>query len=125
MSIALWGAAALLALAMLGAGLLKLIRSQQQLVAGGMGYAAHLPAWGIKAIGVLELLAAAGLILPAVTGIAPVLVPIAATGVAVLMVGAIVTHVRLREPIVQSAPAAVLCLLAVFVAWGRFGPAAF
>ena len=69
--------------------------------------------------------AAIGLILPAITGIAPVLVPLAATGVAIIMVGAIVTHVRLREPLGKSVPAIVLLLLAIFVAWGRFGAYAF
>ena len=125
MSIALWIAAIVLALAMLGAGSMKLIRSREQLVAMGMGYAAHFPPGMIKLIGALEVLAAIGLILPALTGIAPVLVPLAATGVAIIMIGAIITHIRLREPIGKSAPAIVLLLLALFVAWGRFGAYAF
>ena len=44
---------------------------------------------------------------------------------AVIMVGAIITHVRLREPFGKSVPAIVLLLLAIFVAWGRFGAYAF
>ena len=47
------------------------------------------------------------------------------TGVALIMVGAIITHVRLREPFGKSVPAIVLLLLAIFVAWGRFGAYAF
>ena len=125
MSVALWIAAIVLALAMLGAGSMKLIRSREQIVAMGMRYAAHFPPGAIKAIGALEVLAAIGLILPALTGIAPVLVPLAATGVAIIMVGAIITHVRLREPFGKSVPAIVLLLLAIFVAWGRFGAYAF
>ena len=125
MSIALWIAAIVLAIAMLGAGSMKLIRSREQLVAMSMGYAAHFPPGAIKAIGALEVLAAIGLILPALTGIAPVLVPLAATGVAIIMVGAIITHLRLREPFGKSVPAIVLLLLAIFVAWGRFGAYAF
>jgi uncharacterized membrane protein YphA (DoxX/SURF4 family) len=121
MSVALWIAAIVLALAMLGAGSMKLIRSRDQLVAAGMGYAQHFPPGLIKLIGALEVLAAIGLILPALIGIAPILVPLAATGVAILMVGAIITHIRLREPLGKSAPAIVLLFLAVFVAWGRFG----
>jgi len=122
MSIALWIAAAVLALAMLGAGLLKVARSRDQIVAMGLTYAQHFPPAVITTIGVLEILAAIGLIVPAVTGIAPVLVPLAATGVAVLMAGGIVTHIRLRDPLAKSVPALVLLLLAVFIAWGRFGP---
>ena len=121
MSVALWIAAIVLALAMLGAGSMKLIRSREQIVAMGMGYAQHFPPGAIKAIGALEVLAAIGLIVPGLTGIAPILVPLAATGVAILMLGAIITHVRLRDPIGQSVPAFVLLLVALFVAWGRFG----
>jgi hypothetical protein len=121
MSVALWIAAIVLALAMLGAGSMKLIRSREQIVAMGMGYAQHFPSGAIKAIGALEVLAAIGLIVPGLTGIAPILVPLAATGVAILMLGAIITHVRLRDPIGQSVPAFVLLLVALFVVWGRFG----
>ncbi|HET7901849.1 MAG TPA: DoxX family protein, partial [Candidatus Nanopelagicales bacterium] len=75
-------------------------------------------------IGVLEVLGAIGLILPGITGIAPFLVPLAATGLALLMIGAIVVHARRgeRQPIGANI---VLLLLAVFVAWGRFGAYAF
>lgn len=121
MTVALWIAAAVLAVAMLGAGGMKLARSRDQLVAAGMGYAQHFPPGLIKLIGALEVLAAIGLILPGLTGIAPILVPLAATGVAIIMVGAIITHLRLREPFGKSLPAIVLLLLALFVAWGRFG----
>jgi len=114
-----------LALAMLGAGGMKLARSRDQLVAAGMGYAQHFPPGVIKLIGALEVLAAIGLILPALTGIAPILVPLAATGVGIIMVGAVITHIRLREPLGKSVPAIVLLLLALFVAWGRFGAYAF
>ena len=125
MSLALWIAAIVLALAMLASGSMKLIRSREQIVAMGMAYAAHFPPGLIKLIGALEVLAAIGLILPALAGIAPILVPLAATGVAIIMVGAIITHVRLREPFGKSVPAIVLLLLAIFVAWGRFGAYAF
>ena len=75
----------------------------------------------VRFIGVVELLGAVVLILPAATGIAPVLTPIAATGLAVLMVLAAATHIRRREPS-GVAVNAVLFALAAVVAWGRFGP---
>jgi hypothetical protein len=65
---------------------------------------------------------ATGLILPGVTKIATVLVPIAATGLAVTMVLATVVHLRRHENVAVNL---VLLALAVFVAWGRFGPNAF
>ena len=71
----------------------------------------------VKAIGTLEILGALGLILPAVTGILPVLVPLAALGLAVTMIGAVIVHLRRREPFI---PPLVLLALAAFVAIGRF-----
>ncbi|WP_344404738.1 DoxX family protein [Dactylosporangium fulvum] len=69
-------------------------------------------------------MAAIGLVLPAVLGIAPVLVPLAAVGLVLLMIGAIVTHLRRHEAKPILANVAYLAL-AVFVAWGRFGPHSF
>ena len=125
MNVVLWIAAILLAVAMLGAGLVKLIRSPEQLKSAGMGWVDHFPPAAPKLVGVLEVLGAIGLILPAITGIAPVLVPLAATGIALLMLGAVITHLRLHDPFKDALPAIVLALLAIFVAWGRFGPYAF
>ncbi len=65
-------------------------------------------------------MAGVGLLLPAVTGVATVLVPLAAVGLAVLMVGAAVTHAR-RGELPMIGINAVLLLLAVVVAWARFG----
>ena len=75
----------------------------------------------VRFIGIAELLGGLGLILPAATGIAPILTPIAATGLAVIMVLAAATHIRRKEPS-GVAVNAVLFLLAAVVAWGRFGP---
>ena len=70
------------------------------------------------------MLGAIGLILPAVLDVAPVLVPVAAVGLALVMVGAATTHLRRKEtPMVVLN--VVLLALALFVAWGRFGPYAF
>jgi MFS superfamily sulfate permease-like transporter len=71
----------------------------------------------------LEVLAAVGLILPAALGIAPVLVPLAAVGVVLLMVGAAITHGRRHEKVIVANLAYLA--LAAFVAWVRFGPATF
>jgi uncharacterized membrane protein YphA (DoxX/SURF4 family) len=124
MNVLLWIIAGLLAGAFLAGGAMKVIRPREKLAAAGMGFAEDFSAGGVKAVGVLEVLAAVGLVLPALLGIAPVLVPLAAAGVVLLMIGAMVTHLRRHE-----APAIVVNLallaLAAFVAWGRFGPHAF
>lgn len=124
MDIVLWIVAGVLAAAFLAAGLMKLAQPRKKLADSGMGWVENFGDRAVKGIGAMEVLGALGLILPAALDIAPVLVPIAATGLAVLMLGAAVTHARRREPqmIVVNL---VLLALAAFVAWGRFGPYAF
>lgn len=124
MNIVLWVIAGLLAAAFLTAGAMKVIQPREKLVASGMGWAADLSPAAVKAIGALELLAAIGLILPAVTGIAPILVPLAAAGLVIVMLGAVIVHVR-RGELPALVPSVVLLILAAVVAWGRFGPYAF
>jgi hypothetical protein len=122
-NVVLWIAAGLLALAMLGSGGMKVLRPAEAL-RPQMGWIDDLPDGSHKIIGTLEILAAIGLILPPALDIAPILAPIAATGLAILMIGAIVVHVRRKET--QPLPInIVLLLLAAFVAWGRFGPYSF
>ena len=124
MNVVLWIVAALLAAAIAASGAMKLVRTREQLAGAGMGWAESFSAGQVKALGVLEVLAGIGLILPAVLDVAPILVPLAAVGVAVIMIGAIVTHARRGEK--QALPVnVVLLILALVVAWGRFGPYAF
>ena len=124
MNVVLWVIAGLLALAFLAAGTFKVSQSKEKLAAAGMAWTEDFSQPMIKTIGVLEILGAVGLILPAVLDIAPVLVPLAATGLALVMVGASITHYR-RGETQMIAINAVLFALAVIVAWGRFGPYAF
>jgi uncharacterized membrane protein YphA (DoxX/SURF4 family) len=121
MDIALWIIAGLLAIAFLAGGAVKLIQPKEKLAASGMGFADDFSAGAVKAIGILEILAAVGLILPAALDIAPVLVPLAAVGLVLLMVGAIITHLRRHEARAIVVNLAVIAL-AVLVAWGRLGP---
>lgn len=124
MNTLLWVLAALLAVAFLGAGMMKIVTPREKLVEK-MSWAAHASDGQVKALGVVEVLGAIGVVLPAIVDIAPILVPIAATGLAVTMAGAVVVHVKEKEPIASAVPAIVLGLIAVVVAWGRFGPYAF
>ncbi|MFC0623023.1 DoxX family protein [Kribbella deserti] len=125
MNVVLWIAAGLLAAIFLMGGLVKATQSKEKLVTDPrMGWTVDFPAGLIKTIGILEVLAAIGLILPAVLDIAPILVPLAATGLVIVMIGAIVVHARRKEyqPVVMNV---VLLVLAAFVAIFRFGPNAF
>ncbi|GAA2788890.1 DoxX family protein [Crossiella cryophila] len=120
MNTVLWILQIVLAAAMLGAGAAKLSQGRDKLL-DKMTWAESYSDPAFRGIGAVEVLGALGLILPAVTGIAPVLVPLAATGLAITMLGAVLTHVR-RKEFGQLAPAAVFLVLAVVIAWGRFGP---
>ena len=125
MNVALWIAAGLMAAVFLIAGFNKVFIPRQRLAkAPGAKWVDHFSAGFIKTLGVLELLGAVGLILPAVLGIAPILVPLAATGLAVIMVGAAVVEFRLHEPRHALLNLTYLALL-IFVAWGRLGQESF
>ncbi|UED85145.1 DoxX family protein [Streptomyces profundus] len=124
MNVALWIVASLLAALFLFSGLMKLTQTREKMAASGYGFVEDVSDTFIRSIGVVEVLAAIGLILPAAVDIAPVFVPLAAVGVALLMVGAIVIHQRRKE--LQSVGLnTILLAAAVFVAWGRFGPHSF
>lgn len=119
MNIGLWIVQILLALAFLMAGTLKATQPIDRLAARMQWVNSLRPPRLVRVIGVLEVLGAIGLILPAVTGILPWLTPVAAIGLVLTMIGAMVLHVRLGEGS-QIAPNIVLLLLAAFVAVGRF-----
>lgn len=121
MNVALWVVAVVLGVAFIVAGTIKALRPKDQLAAMGMGWTDDYSAGAVKAIGVLEILAGIGLILPAAVDILPVFVPLAALGLVIVMVGAAVVHARRKEyPLIGVN--VLLLLLAAFVAWGRFGP---
>ncbi|GAA1358352.1 DoxX family protein [Streptomyces beijiangensis] len=125
MNLALWILAGLLAALFLAAGATKLLQPKAKVVETSGEWAESYSPGAIKGIGLVEVLGALGLILPAALDIAPVLVPLAATGLALTMVGAAVTHGRRTGEGQHVAFNVVLVLLAAVVAWGRFGPYSF
>lgn len=125
MNLALWIGAGLLAAVALGGGLIKTCVPKEKLAAGpGGGWIDDSRVGFVKTLGVLEVLAGLGLLLPAMVGIAPVLVPVTAVCWVLLMVGAMVTHGRLGEAKFVGLNLIYLAL-AAFIAWGRFGPESF
>ncbi len=121
LSIGLWVVQALLAFAFLGSGFMKLTTPHEALGAQ-MRWAADAPGALILFIGAAEVFGALGLILPSITRIQPKLTPLAAAGLATVMVLASGTHLLYGE-LGMIAVNAVLGGLAAFVAWGRSGPA--
>lgn len=127
MNLTLWIIAGLLAVAYLASGGGKLIVPKKKIAAFGPSarWVEDFSAGSVKAIGVLEVLAAVGLVLPAALDIAPVLVPLAALGLVMIMIGAVITRIRRHEVKFMMADLVYLVLVG-FVAWGRFfGPESF
>jgi uncharacterized membrane protein YphA (DoxX/SURF4 family) len=119
-NVVLWVVAGLLAALYLAAGGMKLVTPREKLLENpNMGWTADFSDAGVKGIGAVEILGAIGLILPWALDIAPVLTPLAATGLAVIQIGAIIVHARRKET--KALPMnVVLLVLAAFVAIGRF-----
>jgi hypothetical protein len=121
MNVALWIAAGLLATLSLVSGITKTFVPKEKLAAAHSGgeWLRHVSDGFVRTIGVLELLAAAGLILPAVLDIAPFMVPVTAVCWILLMIGAMITHGRLGQFALAMLNVGYLAL-AAFIAWGRF-----
>ncbi|WP_410625994.1 DoxX family protein [Amycolatopsis sp. cmx-8-4] len=126
MNLALWIVAGLLAVVALTGGVSKTFVAKEKLagIPGGQ-WTGDFGAGFVKTLGVLELLAAIGLVLPALAGVAPVLVPVTAACWVVLMIGAMITHLRHDGAGKFVALNLTYLALAAFLAWGRFGPAPF
>lgn len=120
MNLTLWIATGLLAVVALGGGISKAFVPKEKLAAHeGGNWTRDASVGFVKTLGFLELLAAVGLILPAVLDIAPVMVPVTAVCWVALMVGAMITHGRLGQYKLVMLNSVYL-VLAGFIAWGRF-----
>ncbi len=120
MNVLLWILQAVLAAMFAVVATMKALLPKEKLEPG-MPWTADFSSGAVRFIGLAELIGALGLVLPAATGIAPILTPLAATGLALIMALAAVTHLRREEP-AAIALNAVLFIAAAVVAWGRFGP---
>ncbi|GAA4104798.1 DoxX family protein [Actinomadura miaoliensis] len=114
MNVAYWIVAGLLALFYLYAGGKKVVQSREQL-RPMMAWVDGMPMRAVRAIGVIEVLGAIGLILPPLTGIAPGLALAAAVGFVVLQFGAIRVHLSRGDR--QIALNLTLVLTAAVTVW--------
>ena len=114
LNIVLWVVQVLLALLFVWAGGMKLVLPLEKL-AGPV----HLPGLFVRFIGVVEVLGGLGLILPGLLRIRPILTPLAAAGLVIIMIGA-VGITLMGGPASMAAIPVVTGLLAAFVAWGRW-----
>lgn len=114
MNIVLWILQVLLAIAFAAHGWMFLFPSPE--VAALMN--ASLPRWFQLFLGVAEVLAAVGLILPGVTRVMPWLVAWAADGIIIIMVSATILHI-VRAEYSSAAITFVLLVMATVVAYMR------
>ncbi|MCC2333825.1 DoxX family protein [Cellulomonas wangsupingiae] len=122
MDTALWVVAGGLATAYLIGGLTFLLmpKERYRALAGASGHWVDDFSDGqMKVMGTIKVTGALGLVLPALVGVAPVLVPLAATGLMLYMAGAGTTRFRRSEWTFLVGDLGFLLLFA-FVAWGRF-----
>jgi uncharacterized membrane protein len=112
---ALWTIQGLLAALFLFAGVTKFILPAQVLQQGPV----VLPLTFIHFIGVCEILGAVGLILPTLLRIRPILTPLAAIGLVIIMIGAVSVTV-LGGPVAPALFPLVVGILAATVAYGRW-----
>lgn len=110
----LWTLQVLLALLFLFAGAMKFVMPIAE-----MTKQMPLPAWFLYFIGVAEILGGLGLVLPSALRIQPGLTPLAAAGLAIIMIGATVISVQTMGVKGAVVPFVVL-LLTAYVAYGRW-----
>ena len=123
MNILLWVIQILLALLFLFAGGTKLVWSMEQMQEMASPDQVQLPELFIRFIGVVEVLGALGLILPGLFRIRRGLTALAATGLAIIMVGAVIITIAGGGPVTTRIAMAITPLvvgvLCAFVAYGR------
>ena len=116
MSVILWILQVLLALLFIFAGVMKFVMSVAEMNAQAP---VAFPGIFLHFIGICEILGGLGLILPSLLRIKPQLTPLAAVGLALITAGA--TVITLMGPMkVAAAFPLIICLLCLFVAYGRW-----
>lgn len=118
MNTAIWIAQGITAAMFLLAGLMKILQPKEKL-SGKMSWVNDYSTPMVKLVGLAEVLGGIGLIVPQATGILPVLTPVAAVALVLVMVLAAGYHFRKNE-MKAIGTNIVLTLLLAFVAWGRF-----
>jgi uncharacterized membrane protein YphA (DoxX/SURF4 family) len=119
MNILLWIIQVLLALLFLFAGGTKLVLPVEVLNAMGSPNQVHLPGLLLKLVGLFEVLGALGLILPGLFRVKTGLTPLAAAGLVIIMIGAVVLTI-IGDGIAMAIVPLVVLFLVAFVAYGRW-----
>ena len=117
MNIALWILQGLLAALFLMVGSMKVFNYKKFKAQSGK----DTPSKGLTVfIGISEIAGALGLVLPWATVVLPVLTPVAAAALALVMILGVGFHLQHKHPFSKAVPALVLFVLSTLVALGRF-----
>ena len=119
LEIALWTVQILLAAGYAMAGAMKIFNPISEL-ALEMAYAADVPEWFVRSVGVLELAGSVGIILPAALRILTWLTPLTAVCFSLVQVTAIGIHAVYGETAQFLALNLTLLSMSLFVLWGRW-----
>lgn len=118
MNIALWIVAGVFAFGYIAGGIVKLTMPYEK-YAAKLGWPEDFTPANVRFMGVVEVLGGIGLVLPGLVSVAPILVPVAASCMALYMAGAITERIR-RGEYKELLGDLVFLAAMVFIAWGRF-----
>ncbi len=118
LNITLWIVQVILAGMFIMAGMMKSTQPIEDL-GKTMPWVNDVSAGLVRFIGISELLGGIGLIFPALLRIKPILTPVAALGIFIIMVLAFVYHIAKGENEALGFNV-ILAAASLFVAWGRF-----
>ena len=124
MNTLLWILQIVLAIVFAGAGLVMLVKTRVDLSKMFGDWVDKVPAPLLKLLGLAELAAAVGLVLPPLVGVFPLLTALAAAGLVIVMIGAIVIHAG-RSEYQNVALNLTFAAMAGVIAFARLGPYAF
>jgi hypothetical protein len=118
-NVGLWVAQALLIAVFGFSAAVKGTQPKQRVLQLGMTGVVNIPIPLMRFTALCEVFGVIGLVLPYATGIAPILTPAAAMGLAMIMIAAAVIHLRFHEPWTAGGNV-ILLALCVLVAIGRW-----
>ncbi|SMX68639.1 MULTISPECIES: DoxX family protein [unclassified Brevibacterium] len=126
MNIVLWILTGLLAIAFGVGGATQLILTKERYrsLANSQHWVDDFGAAHVKAIGTIKIIGVIGLVVPPLIGLLPLLSPLAACGLMLVMTGAATTRFRRSEWALMAGDVTYLLAFA-FLAWGRFSLAPF
>ncbi len=119
MNTAIWIVQFLVGIAFIMAGIMKTTQPIEKLKANMTWIESINPPSLVRIIAVLEFLGGVGVILPALTKILPWLTPLAAAGLALTMIAAMLLHIQRKDPLWHLVVNFILLALAAFVLYGR------